>query len=236
MMQRCGPVQPGPGTLAILGVLALDVPVQPSGAMARRLAADELAKQVYQQAKPGLAQIILNWVAEFVSDLLDGLNALNANLGLVLLAALVVALVVVAGWLVRPRLNRKLDPSAEVFADAEPLTSAEHRRLAAAAAAAADYPGAVTAQFRALIRGCEERAVFDPQPGRTAHEAADELMHAFGSLAVPLRSAAELFSGVRYGRTLPSRQDFERLRNLDTDVGASSPHYRDQPSATISEL
>lgn len=218
----------------LLSVLAVDVPVLPSGGEARHLAAEELAKQVYENAKPALVEIIWNWLTRFFSDFLDGLNGLNANLGLVLLLALLLALIFLAVWLGRPRLNRSLAGSAEVFADSVPLTSAEHRRLAAAAAANADYAGAIAAQFRALVRRCEERAVIEPQPGRTAREVTEELIHAFGALAAPLQEAASLFNAVRYGRTFPSRQNFEWLSTLDKDISDSVPEYRDHRAAVSS--
>ncbi len=210
-----------------------DVPVIPGGDEARRWAQEELSGRIYQDAKPGLAELIWQRVVKFFRDFLDGLSGFNDNLGLVLLGLLLLVLAGIAVWLARPRLNRKQVAVAGLFESDVTLTAAEHRRLAAAAAAERDYAGAVTEQFRALVRASEERAVIDPQPGRTADEVTAQLIRAFAAHRDELLTAAARFNGVRYGKAVPAAADYDRLVALDQTLLKQHPRYDDAAAAAF---
>ncbi|MDJ0356454.1 DUF4129 domain-containing protein [Paenarthrobacter sp. PH39-S1] len=210
-----------------------DVPVIPGGDEARRWAQEELSKKVYQDARPGLAELILQRIVKFFRDLLNGLSAINGNLGLVLLGLLVLVLAAIAVWLVRPRLNRKQVAAADLFENDVPLTAAEHRKLAAQAAGGGDYAGAVAEQFRALVRASEERAVLDPQPGRTADEVTARLVGAFAGHRDELLASAGLFNGVRYGKAVPAAADYDRLLALEQTLVKQTPEYDDGPGSAV---
>ncbi len=218
---------------AVIAAAYLDVPVVPGGDEARRWAEQELSQRVYQNAKPGLGEVVWNWIVRFVNDFLNGLNGLNGNLGVVLGLVLACVLAGVAVWLTRPRLNRKLSAPRGIFDHAEPLSAAGHRNLSAAAADRGDFAGAITERFRAIVRAAEERTVIDPQPGRTADEVTGQLIRAFAALRGQLGSAATLFNSVRYGNAAPSSADYQQLVQLDKDLLSERPHYADFPAELV---
>lgn len=212
-----------PGAAAWLAGSA-EVPVAPGRDQARRWAEQELSQHVYQNAKPGLTELVWKWLVKVITDFLNGLNALNGNLGMVMLLLLVLAVAGVGVWLARPRLNRRLSAAA-VFDHHAPLASGQHRKLAAAAADRGDFAAAVAEQFRAVVRAAEERGVIEPQPGRTADEVMTQLIGAFASLQGQLRSAATLFDGVRYGGAATAAGNYHTLVLLDESLRAARPHY-----------
>lgn len=212
---------------AVIAAAQLDVPVVPGRDEARRWAEQELSQRVYQNAKPGLGQVVWNWIVRFVTDFLNGLNGLNGNLGVVLGLVLVCVLAGVAVWLIRPRLNRRLSAPGGIFDHAAVLSAAGHRKLSVAAADRGDFADALTERFRAIVRAAEERTVIDPQPGRTADEVTGQLIRAFAALRGPLGSAATLFNSVRYGNAATSSADYQLLVLLDRDLLAERAHYDD---------
>lgn len=217
----------GAAVAAVIAAGQLDVPVVPGGDAARRWAEQELSRRIYQNAKPGLGQVVWNWIVRFITDFLNGLNGLNGNLGVVLGLVLVCVLAGVAVWLIRPRLNRRLSAPRGIFDHAAVLSGAGHRKLSVAAADRGDFTDAITERFRAIVRAAEERAVIDPQPGRTADEVTGQLIGAFAALRGPLGSAAGLFNSVRYGNADPSSADYRLLVLLDRDLLAERPHHDD---------
>ncbi len=211
-----------------------DVPVAPGADEARRWARDELSRKIYQDAKPGLAGEIWAGIVKFFNDVLNELSGINGNLGFVLLGVVLLALVTVALWLVRPRLNRRQAKlEAGIFGPEVLLTAGEHRKLAQQAAVAGDYAGAVTAQFRAVVRAAEERAILEPQPGRTVDEATAGLIRAFGAYRGSLLAAAGCFNGVRYGDLVAVAADFARLKELDHVLLEHRPQYDGGPGALV---
>ncbi|HEY8295719.1 MAG TPA: DUF4129 domain-containing protein [Micrococcaceae bacterium] len=205
----------------------LAVPVVPGADQARQWAEQELSQQAYRDARPGLSALIGKWIIGLFTDFLNGLTGLNPNLGLVLLLVLLAALVGVAVWLARPRLNRRMSAGPAVFDEVAVLTSAEHRSLAAAAADHGDFSAAVTEQFRAMVRAAEERAVIDPRPGRTADEVTAVLGLAFPALQEPLAAAAQTFNGVRYGDAVPAAGEYRELVLLDRALLDQRPSHDD---------
>ncbi|WP_427018653.1 DUF4129 domain-containing protein [Pseudarthrobacter sp. P1] len=221
------------GALARPGPAALDAPVLPGADEARRELAEELAKGVYQDAKPGLAQQIWAAVQDFFAGLLDSLHSLDGSLGVLLLVALAAAVIGLAIFFTRPRLNRRNAAVAAVFGSGTVLDARAHRGLAAAAADRGDFAAAVAEQFRALVRQGEERAVIEETPGRTAHEAAAGMGLAFGPLAAALDRAGELFNGIQYGSMPAAEADWRWLAELDASVAAMSPSVHDGGPAAL---
>jgi hypothetical protein len=72
-----------------------------------------------------------------------------------------------------------------------------------------------------VVRSCEERAIIDPRPGRTAQEAANDIGARLPGLAARLHLAAGLFDEVEYGGLSVSASDDRTLRDLDDAVVAA---------------
>ncbi len=217
-------------TLSPTASLPAGIPVVPDGDEARQWAADELAKSVYQEAKPSLIDQLLTSFIDWVVSLFEGIQGVNANFGIVLIAVAAAVLIGLAIWLVKPRLNPADKVGDEVFSAGDVLTSAQHRAAARTAAGRGSYGDAVAEQFRAIVRSAEERAVIDPQPGRTAEEVSSRLRRPFPQLDVQLHDAGSTFNGVRYGNSPADRTDFDRLAVLDEQLLEARPVYG--PAAT----
>lgn len=209
------------------GWLHFGVPVTPGDQEGRRLAEEELAKSVYQNAKPSLAAQIWDWITKTLSDFINGLHGPNANISAFLLVAGAIAVLAVAFFFIRPRLNGKaaVAKTDAIFDADKPLTAAEHRALASKYATAGDYQQALLEQFRAMVRKCEERAVLTGQPGRTAQEVAADASGAFPTFDSALAEAALAFNRVRYGHGIATQNGYDSLRQLDLDLAATPPKY-----------
>ncbi|PYI69273.1 DUF4129 domain-containing protein [Arthrobacter livingstonensis] len=207
--------------------LPFDVPVTPGADEARRWAAEELAKKVYQDAKPGLGAQILTWLKDALSDFLNGLGSLGGGTGLLVAVGVVVLAIIAAVIVIRPRLNRRQAQNPAVFDGPATLSAGQHRDLARSAVERGDLATAVAEQFRAVVRAGEERGATSPSPGRTAAEVAGELLRAFPAHGPALLRAAELFNAVRYGHADPERAMFEELVATDNAVSAARPVYAD---------
>lgn len=204
---------------------AFDVPVTPGADEARRWAAEELAKQVYQDAKPGLAKQIMDLLVRAFKELMGRMGSADGNLGLMIVLGVVVVAVVAIIFIIRPRLNRRKAADKAVFAADATLSAEQHRKLARAAAQAGDLHTAVNEQFRALARAGEERDVTARTPGRTAVEISTELSVAFPALAAEIHHAAELFNAVRYGKVPPVAAMYEELTATDAAMARATPVY-----------
>jgi hypothetical protein len=224
---------PVPPVFALIPVPAAVPPVTPGEDEARELLIRELAKEPYQEARPGLLDRILTAVFEWFTDLVESLEGVSPNLGTALIVLAAVLVIGAAIWLVRPRLNARKRAASEVFDDAVQLTAAEHRRRAAAAAASREWNTAVAEEFRALVRAMEERTILQPQPGQTADEAAASIAPAFPGHAAEVRRSAALFDGVRYGNVPALEQDYKTVLSLGSALAGTSPVFS---SGTPSDL
>ena len=201
--------------------------VIPGGPIARepaqRLAREELSKAIYHQASvPGE---IIHALESLLARIFGG--ASRAFPGgwwtLVALAALVAgaaaALALRTGPLARSA--RRAAPVRE--AGDRPLTARQYRAAAEEAAAGGDYSTAVVQRLRAIAASCTERRVLVPDAGRTADELAAQAGPRFPGQAARLGAAARLFDQIRYGDGAGTREDYERLRDLDSTLGTLTP-------------
>jgi hypothetical protein len=199
------------------------VPVGLGRDEAAQLARDELAKQVYRDAGPGLVERLVRWLLEQAGRLLDGAAGVSPGgyAGLVVVLLLVAVAVVAVRLKVGP-LGRRAAREEALFVG-RTRTAAQHRAAADAHAAAGAWAEALRERLRAVVRSLEERAVLDERPGRTADEAAAEAGRALPSCAAGLRSAAVLFDEVWYGGRPAGPESYAALRDLDTQVQAARP-------------
>lgn len=200
-----------------------DVPVEPGPDEARELLVRELAQEEYQDARPGVLESILQGILDWFAELISQLNGFSPNLGTLVMVLAALLLIGTAVWVVKPRRNARRRAAAEIFDGDAPLTADEHRRNSREAAGQGDWDTALTERFRALVRSMEERVVLDPQPGRTADEAAAGIAAAFSTEAGRLRTAATRFDSVRYGKVPASGADVDQLAALDDSLAAASP-------------
>jgi hypothetical protein len=160
-----------------------------------------------------------------------GTDTGNAVLVITLAAVFLIAVAIV---LARPRLNARRRGEGKKRLDVDPsVTPDDYRKRAAAAAAGADWGTAVVERFRAIVRSAEDRAIIDPQPGRTADEVAAALGAAFHPHAFQLRQAAAVFDSVRYGKARVGRQDFENMVGLDDALAGLRPDYGGSSSVQL---
>ena len=204
--------------------------MEPDRQEAGRWAAEELAKPVYQDAQPDWLTELWRQFMEWLRSLNSGEPAMDSGVAVPAIGVTIVILIAVAILLARPRLNARRRRAGDVV-DADPsISPAEYRRLAAAAAARAEWRTAVVEQFRAIVRAAEERTVIDPLPGRTADEVAGQLAGAFGTFAAQLRRAADQFDAARYGSDEATARDHSDMVALDQLLESAKPDFR-QPAA-----
>lgn len=218
-----------PGSVLIL--LPAEPPVQSDREEARRWAVEELSKREYRDAEPGWLAELWRQFLDWLQSLADGQATAEGTPTAPLIGIGIAVLLGVAIILARPRLNTRRQPPKEVFDADDAVTAAVYRRQAAAAAARGDWPAAVVDQFRALVRSAEDRAVLEPQPGRTADEAAEQLSRAFPTAAGKLADAARVFDAVRYGSSSADAADHAAMADLDSALASLPPSYADTASA-----
>jgi hypothetical protein len=199
------------------------IPVEPGRAEAAQLAREELAKQVYRDAGPGLVERLVRWLIDKAGGLLDDVAGVSPGgyAGLVVVLLLVVVAVVAVRLKVGP-LGRQVARDEALFTG-RARSAAEHRAAADAHAAAGQWADAVRERLRAVVRSLEERAVLDERPGRTADEAAADAGLALPSCADGLRRAARLFDEIWYGGRPAGPESDATLRALDERVRATRP-------------
>jgi hypothetical protein len=202
--------------------MAAEPPVLPDAGEARRWAAEELARQEYRDAAP-------SWLDSLWRNFLDWLQSLDGSPGDAapvpspVIALVVAAIIAAAVILARPRLNARVRQAKDVFERETALAAADYRKRAEAAAAGGKWGDAVVDRFRAVVRSAEDRTILDPQPGRTADEAARALSAPFQTESVRLARAAATFDGIRYGNRAAGSRDYQEMVELDTILDAMKP-------------
>ncbi|MGN7199082.1 DUF4129 domain-containing protein [Arthrobacter sp. SAFR-044] len=202
--------------------MAAEPPVLPGADEARRWAAEELAKPEYRDAAP-------SWLDTLWRNFLDWLQSLDGSQGdaaLVpspVIALVIAAIIAAAVLLARPRLNARARQAKDVFERETALAAADYRNRAEAAADAGLWGDAVVDRFRAVVRSAENRTILDPQPGRTADEAAQALSVPFSGESGRLARAAATFDGIRYGNRAAGTADYQEMVALDAALDAMKP-------------
>ncbi len=207
--------------MSLLLALLAAVPVDLGRSQAQQAAADELAKQIYREAGPSLLERALRWLAGRLGDVLDQVAGASPGgyAGVVVVVLLVVAAAVAIRLRVGP-LARSGADDRSLFLGRE-LTAAAHRALADRHAADDAWAEAVRERYRAIVRSLEERAVLEPRPGRTAHEAANEAGGVLPTCAAGLADGARLFDDVWYGGRPAGPEADQALRDLDSAVSSA---------------
>ena len=200
------------------------VPVELGRDEAAQLARDELAKQIYRDAGPGLVVRVVRWLLEQRRATCWTASPGPRRAG------------TPGSWwscccwsspwsrcASRSARSGASEAREQALFTGRARTAAEHRAAADAHAAAGEWAEAVRERLRAVVRSLEERAVLDERPGRTADEAAAEAGAALPAVADDLRQAARLFDDIWYGGRPAGPESDARLRAVDERVRAARP-------------
>jgi hypothetical protein len=216
------------------GLLRGDVPLHPDREQARAWAEQELLRREYQAERPSLISRLWNWLTDRLQQLPHP-GDLPANLGLAIAAGILIALVCYVLWRSGGVRRSARVRAADGLFEGIGRTAAEHRAAADIAQAAGDLRTAVLERFRGLIRGLQERALLDLEPGRTADEAAVHAGSWLPDLAAELTLAADWFDDVRYGDRPATLQVADGLRDLDRRVQRTRPVAAPVPSGPVDQ-
>jgi hypothetical protein len=183
---------------------------------ARRAALAELRKPEYHRHpfRPSRIPVdIAHWLGRVWTALTQHTpgGALTV-LGVLAFGALAVALAR------HHRLPARAARPAETDGEPRPLTPAELRRRAEAAAAAGKWAAAIADRMRAVAAELSARALLDLQPSRTAGEIAAEGGRRLPSAAAQLQRAAHTFDAVRYGGRSAGAAEYGAVRAADDAV------------------
>lgn len=200
--------------------MLLSIPVDPDADEARRLAQEELSKEIYRGGGSDWLKRFLEWLQkQFESEpnapgtiQLGNLSVswLIAVLFFLALGAGIVALIVIAR-----RGRRAPSESHQVFED-DDRDAETMRRAAADAAAAGDWTLASIERFRAIVRRVEDAGWVSVVPGMTAYEFATAACTPLPSYADEFTWAGDRFDAIRYGHETGSAETYARLTTLDT--------------------
>jgi Domain of unknown function (DUF4129) len=196
----------------------VDIPVVPDRDAARAAAHSELLKPAYHAHDPTLFQRLVTRLVDWVQEAFG--RASGATPGNRLAILLLLGLLVLAVVGIRSRLGplRKTHRRPAPLFRSEVRSAADHHTAADAALAAGDLSTATVERFRALVRGCEERGLLVPRPGRTANEVAAEVAALRPVAAGPMRAAAGIFDEIRYGGRPGNRAGHDVVAGADVTV------------------
>ena len=201
-----------------------DVPVDPDRPEARRLLAEELAKQEYQAAKPTWWDQLLGQFTDWINSLEFGGSEGPPAFGMLVLLIVIAVLLLIAFLIFGlPRLNWRSTVTGSLFGDDDARTAAQIRAAGEAAAARGDYTLAIAEMYRSIARGLAERTVLTTSPGTTAHDFARRAGSAFPTHASDLANSAIAFDEVRYLGGDGTRDQYEMVERLERQLRAAKP-------------
>lgn len=204
--------------------LLLSVPVDPDRPEARRLLADELAKQEYQAAKPTWFDQLLGEFNRWINSLQFGGTDSPPAFGMLVVLGVVLALLLIAFLIFGlPRINRRSSVTGSLFGEDDARTAAQIRAAGEQAAERGDYTVAIAEMFRSIARGLAERGVLTTSPGTTAHDFATRAGTAFPPRRDELAASAVAFDDVRYLGGEGSRGQYDLVERLERALRAAKP-------------
>ena len=183
------------GPVAALSRLAALPPSPVTGPVAQHQAQQELRHAEYHRDDPSLTSRIWAWFTRHFDKLFNGTPQGSATLViLVVIVAVIIFAIVHAG----PPSKTAHIPDDEDD-PLRPLAAADHRKLAAAHAAARRWAEAQREWLRAAVQTIEDRGVLTARPGRTGAATAREAGPLLPAAAADLRAATTAFDEVWFG-------------------------------------
>lgn len=198
--------------------------VEPEADEAREWLIRELARPVYDAARPSWFDLLVERFWEWLQSIQIGGTGGTSPVLFAVIALIVAAILLLAfrQW-GAPHPQRRGRGSGVLFGEDDERDAATIRAAALAAAAAGDHALATTEMFRAVARALEERTIVTASPGTTARAFAVAAGAAFPNSADELVDASAVFDGVRYLGAAASADDFASIRELDRQLGAATP-------------
>ncbi|TQN30445.1 uncharacterized protein DUF4129 [Haloactinospora alba] len=193
-----------------------------SGDEGREIAREELSKRVYDQAEPGLIELVYTRVSEWLNRVLAEASTAVPG-GWWVLGPLLFLLVALAGAAVGYARPARRARRAAVVTGRAAGSPDDHRAAAERHAAAGDHTAAIRERLRAISRSLEERAVLAPRPGRTATELATEASAMLPEHRAAFERAARMFNDTVYGRRPAEAEEYQALRELDEALPETRP-------------
>jgi hypothetical protein len=189
----------------------------------QQLARAELSKAIYHPSVPVVVRIY-DAIQRELGRLYDDIASASPGgwWGFVALVALIVIVVGVVLVAAGPVARQHRQSPAPLWAG-RALTAQQRREQANRFAASGDFSAAILECVRAIAAGLEERAVIVANPGLTADELASEAGRVLPPHASELWWAAGVFDGICYGQRQGTKDEYERLRLLDTATMTTKP-------------
>ncbi|MGN9836881.1 DUF4129 domain-containing protein [Nonomuraea sp. H19] len=190
---------------------------------AARRAAEELIKPEYD--KESLADQLYRRFMQFLGDLVDaatGGGTAGGIIAAVVIVLIILAVIVLISWQLRKTARKRAPGVGDLFGE-RAMTADEHRQAAERLAADGRWSEAIQERLRAIARDLEARALVDGMPGRTADELAAEAAVALPGFATELAAAARSFDDVTYGGVPGTREAYEAMSALDTQLRQARP-------------
>jgi Domain of unknown function (DUF4129) len=166
------------------------------GPDAQHAAQQELRHAEYHRDDPSLVTKIWQWLVHQFDKLFSGTPQGSATLVLLVLFAAVIIFAIVRAGPPKPTARNRAGDEADPL---RPIAAADHRKLAAAHAAAGRRAEALREWLRAAVQTIEDRGVLTPRPGRTGAATAREAGPLLPAAAADLRAATTAFDEVWFG-------------------------------------
>lgn len=214
----------------------MSAPLIPDDDTARDWLLQELSKPEYRPATPNPIDKFLNalwdWFASLFNLTPNGMPGLNPSwIFILVVLVLAVVLLVIFG---RPRaLAQHRKHPGTVFFDDDTRSARELRAAAETAAARGDWSLALIERFRAIARDLSDRTIIRMYPGTTAQGVATAASTAFPHAQHHLRAAAGEFDTTRYANRAATAADYQRMRELDTQLEQTRPQLAGEPVRTV---
>jgi hypothetical protein len=202
------------------------VPPPAGREQARRLARDELRKQIYHRDEPSFLDRLQRRISDWINTTLDHVpgdhSGGSGSWAALVVLLLILALIAAAIWWRMGNVRRSAAERGSLLEDT-PTTADDHRAAAERHAAAGEWAEAIRERLRAIARDLEERVIVEPRAGRTADELAAEAGVALPGHADALLAGVRVFDDVWYGGRPGDAAGYEQLTELDRRLRAARP-------------